>query len=540
LTISTVDLVAELSPPPPIHYQSEAASLLDEVLAWVSRRRVPSVVVDALDATSYEVVTRGALVLGYLDLLERAQAAGISSQALQVRRPDALLAIACHSLNRFTGSAWSTPRRLQLYETGARTWLHRYKRTIRAASPRSARDRPPVADLIVVAHQPGHLAEILEIDRELEARGIRALVITDHERVQREAADRIPVLLLSGSRRSHFRAWSEAMALARTIRSWPETRHSHRGRAFRRLLLDRVWDDVPRFIVAGRALDHMRADSQARVTLAVNPYAGLGRLALLRARRRGDHSVALQHGSVFWADPRWRDCPASLTCVWGEWSKSALIAGGVLSDAIRVTGAPRLDSSQVQARHAPASNSRTVLVAVSGAGDHVSMEQHALFASAVRAGADRCPDVRWVVKLHPKDRLDLYQDKAGTTGRLTVVESGHDRLDGGINRYLEDAGVLVTVSSTTALDAARMDVPVVKFQVIGEDSTPDFVRDLAVAEVSDAGALARAVRAILDGEHHEGQGVVQSHLAHRGHAVEATVDAIEEIVRAGGDLAQSP
>lgn len=242
-----------------------------------------------------------------------------------------------------------------------------------------------------------------------------------------------------------------------------------------------------------------------RVLLVANPYIAEGRGAALAARGRGIPVVSAQHGTIFPDDPRWARCPVDRFGVWGPAAVEALVESGMTAQQLFVTGA-RVGTEDDPAPDGRASEGMpgsTVLVATSGAGDRVSLAQHLVFLDWLGRAIQATPELQWRVKLHPKDDPALYAGRAFAGAE--VVRAGSDTPP--IERFLREADVLVTVASASALDAARLGVPVVLVAVPGSD---DHERVPLLAGVADGVAaggeqLAAEVRRLVASPptHHE-------------------------------------
>ena len=245
---------------------------------------------------------------------------------------------------------------------------------------------------------------------------------------------------------------------------------------------------------------------KVQVTLVGNPYTTEGRTAAHVANALGVGTAALEHGSIFPNDPMWDDCPVDLLCVWGEPSRRALLQSGVPAERIVVTGAPRFDEVFRNAAQntSPANRPAQILVATSGPGDIVSLAQFGGFIRMLYGAADLTPEIHWKVKLHPKDRPENYHN-ARPTGhpRVEIMLSQSKGKHQDILACLSTARALVTISSTSALDAMAVDVPVIAVNVWPRGEGLEDVEFLSPAntiQVRTAQELAAAVRAAVSGE----------------------------------------
>ena len=218
---------------------------------------------------------------------------------------------------------------------------------------------------------------------------------------------------------------------------------------------------LPQIVSYRRAIrDRLK---RVRPALAVigNPNAMEGAVAAVEARRAGISSIALQHGTVLRDDPAWWRCPADHVLAWGEDGRRNLISSGVGVEAVHTVGCLRLDSIEA----AEGRRGDEVLVASSGAGHQVGIDEQRAFISTVYEAASRTPALRWKIKLHPKDDIALYRREAARwPASISLVTAVPNHKGTDIFEHLSSAGVLVTIASTAALDAIAVRVPVVAVQ----------------------------------------------------------------------------
>jgi hypothetical protein len=309
---------------------------------------------------------------------------------------------------------------------------------------------------------------------------------------------------------------------------WTDDERRRVVKAFRRVLMEQT-SPASRMVSATVTLVRAHAP---RVIVVGNHYTLEGRAMALTARALGVPVATFEHGSIFPGDPLWQEVPCDLVGVWGD--ASAEVVRQVTDARVVVTGAPKLDARLEAARQVKVSVGRTVLVATSGAGDKVSADEHAAFVRELFACARTLPDVRFAVKLHKKDRPAVYEAAAARqpASNLTwkAAEAG---FGGDIYAAVAGARALVTVQSTSALDAMLMGVPVVVVD-IGQRGRQKDAAFLAHARLAhDAASLAGCLREILAGTPHptddSARRYVASHFAHLGTATQQAAQALLDL-----------
>jgi glycosyltransferase involved in cell wall biosynthesis len=401
------------------------------------------------------------------------------------------------------------------------------RRTIPAPTNRT--QKPQV---IAVPRMAGHLADLVPVCRALEQRGEQTGWVAPALSAQLGHAGLLE-LKLGGVREALLKAALlrvRAMRVAHGIRvdglRYPAAARYALSLLLTEQLLDLVW--------FASAMARLLIEVKPRIVLVGNPYTVEGRVSARLASALGVASACIEHGTIFADDPIWEDCPVDRVLVWGEPSRDALLTCGVAGQAIAIVGAPRLDP---YANASFQSRGRSVLVATSGPGDQVSNESHAKFIELLFEAAEALPDVEFVIKLHPKDSERNYQPAKlkRANPRIKLLRGDRSRQGIDIFEFLAGARVLVTIASTTALDAMAVGVPVVTVleRPIEEYGHIEFLVRGCTTRVNTSSQLAAALALALDGKtdpkiQAAAQAYAGKHYANRG---QAAVRAADELIR---------
>jgi len=228
------------------------------------------------------------------------------------------------------------------------------------------------------------------------------------------------------------------------------------------------------YLGARRALSLLRP----RVVVVGNPILPDGRIVAAIARAMGARVVSIQHGTPGQRNPLWQSVRLTRMLTWGEQGRTALLSSGVTSERITVVGAPWLGSdgsaSFRKIRRAP-SNRTVVLVALSGPGHQVSLPEHAENLRLIASAASRTRKWEWRIRLHPKDAPDAYETAFRGMGLRPPQFSG-SRFGVPMEVDLEEATVVLTDVSTSAMDAMLQSVPVVAIARPEGEAVPEFVQ----------------------------------------------------------------
>lgn len=239
--------------------------------------------------------------------------------------------------------------------------------------------------------------------------------------------------------------------------------------------------DFQRYLIAlvrnlwwewGRALGELAttfnkfvAEFQPRFVFLGNPNTKEGRVLCSLARRKGIPSVSIQHGSIVPTSPDWRNCPVDRLFVWGETSKHLLSRTAYPTERVFVSGSPKVELGRecFAASKSIRGSEVQVLVASSGRGHQVDTRSYRMFIDWLQELIETSRDIRWVIRLHPKERSDEFS----WTKNLASVEIEESRPDSaGLAIYdtLGRSDAMITILSAATLDAMTVGVPVLAFR----------------------------------------------------------------------------
>lgn len=279
--------------------------------------------------------------------------------------------------------------------------------------------------------------------------------------------------------------------------------------------------------------------SNAKILIVGNPYTMEGRVAAVAAKARSVKVVASEHGTILFEDPNWQSCILDQVFVWGAPSKRSLLSCGVSEEQIVITGSARTDRIVEETKHGKSDQNPIILVASSGAGNQVSASEHRQFIETLFNAARKRPDIRWLIKLHKKDRPHFYlKGPSPKPENIELVQGEYKEQGKDIFHYLRRARALLTIYSTSALDAMLVDVPVMCFvlpNTTAEDRPQiEFIERGAIHPVNDASHLATIAQELWDGNlderiHGQAKTYIQEHYANLGEAAHTIARHIFEL-----------
>ncbi len=308
--------------------------------------------------------------------------------------------------------------------------------------------------------------------------------------------------------------WRRRDALAREITSGPAIRAAadYRGCDLWPILEHELVQTARvQWTWSARAMDEAAAALDALSPRVVVTYAeagGWGRALMLEARRRNMPSVGLQHGFIYRHWLNYRHEPDEMlaedddhgfprpdvTLVFDGYAASYLqSAGHFPSDAIEITGSPRLDGFAARVRALAPERERLRDRLGAGAGALLVLaakfsEIHAELPALFDAVAAH-PSTQIVVKPHPADRADDYRRVAGSRPRIAVAAANAD-----LGELLAAADAVATMNSTVAIDAMVLGIPAL---VLGLPNNLSPFVDAGVMLGADHAGLGAALETLL-------------------------------------------
>jgi len=251
----------------------------------------------------------------------------------------------------------------------------------------------------------------------------------------------------------------------------------------------------------------MLQTAEPSVLVVGNDITIEGRAGVLTARKQGIQTATLMHGTVAGhAHHRVHLVDCMLT--FGTADRAFFLSMGMLPERVQVCGAPYLDERPRQTGKLHPDVRRflgsragdpCVLVATSGPGFSISHAHHIQTIEHVMRLSALLPEVTFIAKLHPKDRLSYYQQAKAQVpdSRLRMVPHGTRGVPTDIFDWLQGCNIVLTGASTVAREALLMDVPVVTMDFANEVHGIDFIDAEATLHVTSPEALEASVRSLV-------------------------------------------
>ena len=248
-------------------------------------------------------------------------------------------------------------------------------------------------------------------------------------------------------------------------------------------------------------------DVQPDVLLVGNDLTLEGRAAVRVAARAGVATVSIQHGEIF------ATCDHSThivdkMLVHGQQAADALMSQGLSSTQVKVTGAPGLadlanhgvgQGQVVRQALGLRADEPMVLLATSGPGHTVTLDHHRRIIAVVSQVSVWFPGIRFVAKLHQKDRPQYYARvlDVGGAAALRVVDFEDPGFPRGIGPWLDACDCLITGASTTGQEALLRQLPVITLDLDGALSFSPLIADGVSYHATSADSLAEHIGSVV-------------------------------------------
>lgn len=223
-----------------------------------------------------------------------------------------------------------------------------------------------------------------------------------------------------------------------------------------------------------------------------------GRLFTVLSNRNRIASFSIQHGNIY---NNWINRYHVVDCFfsYGKLGKDIIDSssvneievyelGSLFMRSLRSTNIIELGFELIKQKYSL--DFQYTLVAFSGPGDATSYENYHASLRLLTTVILENPEDQFVIKLHKKESADSYGILKDCQNVRLIEEFDHD-----FNRrysifpWLRNASKFITGSSTSALEALYMSIPVISIDVLKEYESFDFIRFGAIISVDNISNL---------------------------------------------------
>jgi hypothetical protein len=243
-----------------------------------------------------------------------------------------------------------------------------------------------------------------------------------------------------------------------------------------------------------------------------------GRMMTVCCKEKNIPSVCIQHGSIA-GEPMDGEHIVEHYLLYGQKAKEYLIKIGNNPGSLEVFGAPYLDeiSFSFDERESFLKklgldiNKKTILIALSGPGHCTTFIHFDQIVSNIVKSAKKHTKLNYVFKLHRKDKKENYT-KIFKKWKLDipVIEATDKNIPTDIFTWLGNVDILITGSSTVALEAMLLKVPVLTIDYLDEYKGIDFIDEKCTYHVTNEGNLESVISLIMSEKQNEDQSITYS------------------------------
>ena len=220
-----------------------------------------------------------------------------------------------------------------------------------------------------------------------------------------------------------------------------------------------------------------------------------GRLmTMLVKRNKALKSYCIMHGSIT-GEPL--DTYHQVDCffLYGEAAMDDLIAKGMSAANLKISGAPYLDNFMVEGNSTLNQvvqdklklNDKKpyILIANSGPGHSTSYEHYQKTLHCIFKTASQFTNIQWVIKLHRKDDMSNFKKVITQypNHAIQIISSHEQGYPKSIFSWLQGSTCLLTGTSTVAIEAMALNIPVVTMDFMNEFTNVDFIEKGATIHV---------------------------------------------------------
>jgi len=231
-----------------------------------------------------------------------------------------------------------------------------------------------------------------------------------------------------------------------------------------------------------------------------------GRLCVKICKKKGIKTVCIQHGSIA-GEPLDGEHIVDNYLLYGKKAKNYLTSIGNDPEKLLVFGAPYLDNigvneklkKELSTKLKLKSKKKTILIALSGPGHCTTYLHFDLIVRSIVKIAKTRNEYNFVFKLHRKDRKENYIPILKEYDlEIPIIEASNKSFDYNIFEWLSIIDVLLTGSSTVALEAMLLEKPVVTIDYLNEYLNIDFIEEKCTFHVTKDDNLLKTIKVVLD------------------------------------------
>ena len=238
-----------------------------------------------------------------------------------------------------------------------------------------------------------------------------------------------------------------------------------------------------------------------RVIFIGNDLSVEGSSAVQFFKSKKIHTASLMHGNISSVMHRYHNVDKFF--VFGKYDKENLMKLGVPKDKVFISGAPYLDKIKnkkikIKKYLKLDYDQKYILIALSGAGETVSLRHHLKIINYLKMLSLEFPDMQFVVKPHRKDNLDYYSDIKENSN--LIIPSPIGDAPKSIFSWLDSCDLVLTGASTVGNESLLKGVPVISMDFMDELNNIDFIKQNVSLHVKDYDSLHKGILQVINND----------------------------------------
>jgi hypothetical protein len=234
-----------------------------------------------------------------------------------------------------------------------------------------------------------------------------------------------------------------------------------------------------------------------------------GRITVDICNNLNIQSVCIQHGGIA-GEPLDGEHIVDSYLLYGIQAKEYLEGIGNMSTSLKVFGAPYLDKELIESERDKTTlkmlgmneKQETLLVALSGPGHCTTMDHFNEIVESLVLFSKNHPFINLIFKLHRKDSIQNYNRIFKKLGySCPLIDSKDKRFPTDIFYWLNNTDVLITGSSTVALEAMLKATPVITIDYQNQYQNIDFIEMGCTYHINNKEQLEETILRVLANNH---------------------------------------
>jgi len=245
-------------------------------------------------------------------------------------------------------------------------------------------------------------------------------------------------------------------------------------------------------------INNMLEFEKPKLLVVMNEITTLGNIAVSIAKEKKIQTLCIQHGAI--ANNPGSFVPVSVdkVAVWGEYSKKVMMEHNTPEEKIVITGAPQFDILKDYNKGITPKIAKEIGLDITKKYVLITTQNYPFMEDVLRSVCNTVkliPELQLVIKTHPSEYFaDKYVKIAQKSGIKSIVTSKY------LYPLLKSCSAMITVSSTTGMEALMMKKPVITVNYTGSEDPMPYAENGAAIGVYKEEELLPAIKAVINND----------------------------------------